>query len=298
VNPTLLQLLYTFETTIQLSLVTIGVYVALKILRFPDLTAEGGFGLAGLTGGMAMTSTGSPWIGLTVSIATGACTGIVTACLANFARLPTLLASILTMTMCFSAGLLIAGQPSKNLADLWVLKSLLPWNGSPLVPGIFGTLILLFVMSTLLLIFLRTGAGVVLCARGENPDLVREMGHSLAAWDIVGLALANGFVGLGAALASQRAGYASINMGRGIAVYAFAAIMLSEAIFPARSRVSALTACVLGTLVLQLVRLVGLNLGLPEGSLDLVTSALVIVLCYLGKSRRVLFRNTLEKIRL
>ncbi len=297
-NPTTVQLLYTFETTLVFSIVTVGVYLSFRTLRFPDLTSEGSFGLSAMVGGAVLIATGSPLLGLLASIATGAMAGIVTAVLANVVRLPTLLASILTMIMCFSLGLLVAGKPSQTLPDQWVLASVLFWIESPIARGILGAAAVLAILIAAILFFLRTGAGFILRARGENPDLTRELRHSLVAWDIVGLALANGIVGLSAVLFSQRSGYASINMGRGVAIYALAAIMLGETIFPSRTMVGALLSCVAGTLILQLVRLLALNLGMPDGSLDLVTSVMVIVFVYLAKARGHLGQNVLEKIRM
>ena len=297
-NPTTVQLLYTLETTLVFSIVTIGVYVSFRILRFPDLTAEGSFGLAAMVGGAVLIATGSPFLGLLASVATGALAGIVTAVLANVVRLPTLLASILTMIMCFSVGLLVVGQPSQTLPDQWVLASALSWLQSPIARGIIGAGVVVAILIAAVILFLRTGAGFVLRARGENPDLTRELRHSLVAWDIVGLALANGIVGLSAALFSQRSGYGSINMGRGVAIYALAAIMLGETIFPSRTMLASMLACVAGTLILQLVRLLALNMGMPDGSLDLVTSVLVIVFVYLAKVRGHLGENVLEKIRM
>jgi putative ABC transport system permease protein len=297
-NPTTVQLLYTLETTLALSIMTIGVYLSFRVLRFPDLTAEGSFGLSAMVGGSVLIATGSPLVGLLAGVATGATAGIVTAILANVVRLPTLLASILTMIMCSSVGLLVVGQPSQTLPDRWILASLLPLVESPLARGIAGTTVVLIALIAAMIVFLRTGAGFVLRARGENPDLTHELGHSLVAWDVVGLAMANGIVGLSAALFSQRSGYGSINMGRGMAINALAAIMLGETIFPSRTVLPALLSCVAGTLILQLVRLLALNLGMPDGSLDLVTSVLVIVSVYLTKVRGHMGHTVLEKIRM
>ena len=296
-NAAIIQLLYTLETTLLFSTVTVGVYVAFRVLRFPDLTAEGGFGLSAMMGGMALVATGSAWLALLASVATGVAAGVTTALLANLVRLPTILASILTMTMCFSIGLLAAGRPSMTLSGRGFIGDVLGFIDSPIAVGIIGTAVVLSVVTLGLLIFLRTGGGFILRARGENPGLTRELGHSLVVWDMVGLGLANGVVGLAAALLAQRSGYASVNMGRGIAISALAAIMLGEAVFPARRMGTAFVACIAGTLIMQLVRLLALNLGMPDGGLDLVTSAMVIAFCWLSRGRGVMGHNVLEQIR-
>lgn len=295
---TVSQLLYTLETTLMFSVVTVGVYLSFRVLRFPDLTAEGGFGVSAILGGMAFGATGSPSIALAVSVMSGMTAGMLTAVLTNLVNLPTILASILTMTMCFSIGLLVAGQPSQTLSDDWIWETPLSFVGDPLAIGIVGMGLSLALVVTGLVIYLRTGSGFILRSRGENPNLTRELGHSLVLWDMVGLAIANGIIGLAAALLSQRSGYASVNMGRGVAISALAAIMLGEAIFPTRKVALAFLACIGGTLVMQLIRLLALNLGMPDGGLDLVTSLIVIAFCWLSRGNGAFGHNVLEKIRI
>lgn len=297
-NSVAVQLFYTIETSLIFSLVTVGLYLSFRVLRFPDLTAEGGFGLAALLGGMAAVKFSSPWLGLLVGAVVGMLAGAVTAFLANTVRLPTILASILTMTMCFSVGILIAGQPHQPLAELWTFAPLSQLFNSTLQAGVVGGGLFLLLTSFVLIVILRSGGGLLLRVRGENPGLCKELGHSLLTWDVLGLALANGVVGIGAVLLSQSAGYANINQGRGVAISALAAIMLAEAVFPNRRIEWAFAACVLATFVIQLVRLVALNLGLPDGTLDLVTSLLVICFVWVSNLRSKTGRSLLEQIRM
>lgn len=297
-SPLVTQLLYTLETALLFSLVTIGVFLSFKILRFPDLTPEGSFGFSALMGGLVLLKTGSTWMGLIAGVLVGALAGAVTAVLANKVRLPTILASILTMTMCLSTGLLIAGKPSETLSDGWVLRTLLPFFQSPLLIGIIGVGVVFILLVSALRLFFLTGSGYMLRIRGENPFLCRELAHNLLLWDVIGLGLANGLVGFAAVLLSQRSGYASINMGRGVAISAIAAIMLSEALFPSRRLHWSLIACFWGTLLLQLVRLIALNFGIPDGGLDLVTSLLVIVFCWISTLRKNGRPSLLEQIRM
>jgi putative ABC transport system permease protein len=297
-NPVITQLLYTLETALLFSVVTIGVFVAFRVLRFPDLTSEGGFGFSAIIAGIVLIKTGSSWLGLISGLVAGVFTGTVTAFLANKVRLPTILASILTMTMCFSGGLLIAGKPSETLPEGWVLNDILAFLGSPIVVGIVGLAVVFTLVILGLHVFFQTGSGYILRVRGENPSLCGELGHSLLIWDLVGLGLSNGLVGLTAALLSQRAGYASINMGRGVAISAIAAIMLSEALFPTRRLRWSLLACFGGTLILQLVRLMALNFGIPDGGLDLVTSLMVIGFCWFASRREVGRPSLLDQIRM
>mgnify|MGYP003972597627 FL=1 len=297
-NPIVTQLLYTLEMALLFSVVTIGVFLSIRILRFPDLSSEGGFGLCSIIAGIVFIKTGSTLLGALSGFLAGIFIGTVTAVLANSARLPTILASILTMTMCFSGGLLLAGKPSETLPEGWILKDMLPFLSSPLSIGIVGLALVFALLVPVLHAFFHTGSGYMLRIRGENPPLCKELGHNLLIWDISGLGLSNGLIGFAAVLLSQRSGYASINMGRGVAISAIAAIMLSEALFPSKQLHWSLIACFGGTLILQLVRLLALNFGIPDGGLDLVTSLIVIGFCWLNAIRKVGHPALLAQIRM
>ena len=276
-SATSLQLLYTAQDAILASLVTIGTFISFRILRFPDLTAEGGYGLAATLGGMVVVSTGSFGLGLVVSVAAGAATGVATSLLNNLTRLPTILSSILVMTMSVSLALLIAGQPSIILPSGWVLGGFQRAVGSTVLGGIAAASLILVLVVFGLVVLMHSGAGLLLRTRGENPRLLAELRRSLVLWDVVGVGLANGVIGLAAGLASQQAGYTSIQMGRGVVISALAAILLGESFAPRATLTQSLACCVLGTLILRLIRLLGLSLGMPDGSLDLITSGIVIV---------------------
>ena len=297
-NPVTIQLFYTLEEALLFSLVTIGVFVSFRLLKFPDLTSEGGFGFAAIMGGAVTVSTSSPVLGVCAGAVGGALWGLITALLANITKLPTILASILSMTMAVSAGLLITAQPNITVPDIWLVRQLFPFIESPVIIGVVGGFVFLLIIISALYLFCQTGMGFILRTRGENPRLCQELGYSLTIWDIIGLCMANAIVGTAAALFAQRSGYASIDMGRGIAIAALAAIMLGESIFLHQTIIQALAGCFLGTLILRLVRMLALNFGMPEGSLDFVTSLMVVVFYYVAKGKSDRGEGVLENIRM
>jgi putative ABC transport system permease protein len=276
-NATSLQLLYTAQDALLFSLATLGVFVSFRILRFPDLTAEGGYGLAATVGGMVVVATGSFGLGLAASTAAGAATGVATSLLTNLTRLPTILSSILVMTMSVSLALLICGRPNVSLPSGWILGSFQKALGMPVLGGIAAAAAIVAIVGAGLMVLMHSGAGLLLRTRGENPRLLAELGRSLVLWDIIGVGLGNGLIGLAAGLSSQQAGYTSIQMGRGVVIGALAAILLGESLVPHMTLARSMACCVLGTLILRMIRLLGLSLGMPDGSLDLVTSVIVVV---------------------
>ena len=72
------------------------------------------------------------------------------------------------------------------------------------------------VTSALLYLFLRTHLGTAMRATGDNDQMMRALGVNVGNMLILGLALANGLVGLSGALLVQYQGFADVQMGIGM----------------------------------------------------------------------------------
>ena len=90
-------------------------------------------------------------------------------------------------------------------------------------------LVLLVGLCVLSLFWLfSTDYGLSLLAYGENPLFVRSYGLGGRALNAIGMALANGLVGLGGALFAHMMGFADVNMGLGTLIQGMASLMLGE----------------------------------------------------------------------
>jgi putative ABC transport system permease protein len=102
---------------------------------------------------------------------------------------------------------------------------------------------------------LRSEWGLVIRALGSHPRLLAELRHKPSRLQAQGLALANGLVGLAAALIVSRQGFVDINMAVGIVITLIASLVIGEAVLrivridPARSILTRMLGVFLGAVL-------------------------------------------------
>lgn len=214
-----------------------GIAVAFRVLRYPDLTADGSFLLGACTFGVLIQQ--DLWwpVAALGSIAAGAAAGLLTAVLQAQVRINRLLTGILTSMICYSLAFhVLSGKPNISMLDAatmfsWAAGFDRRWgtfdlNLHPMTLTVATSIAGL--LALLLFVLLRSELGVVLRAAGENQSLVEEMGRRPSRYYAFGLALANGLVGLSGALVAGRQGFVDVNMGVGIIIGLVASLVIGE----------------------------------------------------------------------
>jgi putative ABC transport system permease protein len=140
--------------------------------------------------------------------------------------------------------------------------------------------------------FFRTRLGLAARAAGDSPSMARAQGVNVGRMLILGLALANGLVGLSGALFAQYQGFASVQMGVGTFVSALACLILGEALF-GRARVARqIVGAVVGTLLFRLLVSAALQAGLDPNALKVATALFVLAVLVLQGGLRQLLAAT------
>jgi len=265
-------LVYTF--------VTLGVFITLRVLAFPDLTVDGSFVTGGSIAAVMITSGYNPFLATAAALAGGLACGMVTGLLNTKLRLPALLAGILMMIALYSVNLMIMnGANVSLLRKVTIFQSVAGFLGIAknvmLVVAVLA--VLLFVVLMVLNWFLRTEIGLAMRASGDNEQMVRGLGSDTDKNVIMGCAIANGLVAFSGALVAQNQGFCDVNMGIGMIVMGLAAVIVGEGLVHPRGVASILLAALAGTFVYRLFIAVALGLGLAPGNLKLITAILVIV---------------------
>ena len=215
----------------------IGVVISFRILKYPDLTADGSF-LVGAAGFAALVNAGVPWLAaIFCSAILGALAGTVTAVLHTKVGVNRLLSGILTSMICYSAAFrILAGRPNLSLGGLTTMFSLAEridaqpkWE----VLGFHAASITISGLIAMVLILLLYGLlisemGVVLRATGQNPMLVEEAGRRPQRYHTCGLALANAIIGFSGGLVTARQGFVDVGMGLGVIITLVAALVIGE----------------------------------------------------------------------
>ena len=261
--------------------VTIGVFLTLRVLAFPDLTVDGSFVVGGsIVAVMIHVGGYNPFLATILAFVCGLAAGFVTGLLNTKLRLPALLSGILMMVGLYSVNLLIMGRPNTPLLrDITIFDSVATWFGTArstiLVIIVFA--VIASVIFMLLNWFLRTEIGLALRASGDNEQMVRSLGVDTDKNVLLGCAVSNGLVALSGALVAQNQQFCDVNMGIGMIVMGLASVIIGEALIHPRGVASMLLTAFAGTFLYRLFITIALRLGLAPGNLKLITALLVIL---------------------
>jgi len=281
------------EIGLVFGVIALGVFLAFRILNFPDLTVDGSFPLGAAVVATLIVAGVNPWAATAVAILAGAAAGLVTAFLNVRFGILHLLASILTMIALFSVNIRIMGRPNTALInEETILTPFLDWTGALGMPAFVAKPIfvgvVVAVVIALLARFLTSEYGLAMRATGANPRMARAQGIDTDRQVYAGMAMSNGFNALGGALFAQTNGFADVTSGLGTIVVGLAAVILGETILRSRVMAVIVIACVLGSILYRIAIALALNadfLGLKASDLQLATAVLVALALILPNAR-------------
>jgi putative ABC transport system permease protein len=279
------------ELGLVFSFVAIGVYLAFRVLDFPDLTVDGSFPLGAAVTGVLILAGWNPWLSAGVAMIAGSIAGLVTATLNVRFKILNLLASILTMIALFSVNLRVMGRPNIALINQDTMLS--PFFGHG-IPEYYVRPAFLFVLVaiTVFLVwrFLESDMGLAMRATGANPKMARAQGVRTDRQIYVGMALSNALVALGGSLFAQTNGFADVTSGVGTIVVGLAAVIIGETLLRSRLILVILIGCVAGSIIyriaIQLALSNGSIVGLQASDLNIATALLVTFALILPRLRR------------
>lgn len=279
------------ELGLVFAFVAIGVYLAFRVLDFPDLTVDGSFPLGAAVTGVLILSGLNPWLAAAIAMVAGAIAGLVTATLNVRFKILNLLASILTMIALFSVNLRVMGRPNIALINQDTMLS--PFFGHG-IPEYYVRPAFLFVLVAIAVFivwrFLESDMGLAMRATGANPKMARAQGVQTDRQIYIGMALSNALVALGGSLFAQTNGFADVTSGVGTIVVGLAAVIIGETILRTRNLLVILIGCVLGSVIyriaIQLALSNGNTFGLQASDLNIATALLVTFALILPRMRR------------
>ena len=185
--------LSTVEQGLIYAILALGVYITYKILDFPDLSVDSTFPLGAAVTATMITNGMHPLLTLPASMLAGALAGAVTGIIHVKCRVRDLLSGIIVMTGLYSLNLRVA-QDKANLPIFGTdtlfkngLTAALPDAVADYAPVLI--LLALVVLCKLCMDwFLRTRAGYLLRAVGDNPTVVTALAKDGGMVKIQGLA--------------------------------------------------------------------------------------------------------------
>ncbi len=298
-----------FTMGLILSLLSLGMLISFRMIRFTDITVDGSITLGASVAAVCIMRGWNPWLATGIAMLAGACAGTVTGLLHTRFRVQELLAGILVMTALYSINLRIMGRSNIPLmeassvsagvehvlrqagggTDHWTLAG---WS----VPvsdlsSLLSSALVCVVIGILLRIFLLTHFGTGLRASGNNPQMARAQSMNHRTMIVFSLALANGLVALSGALLAQYQGFADVQMGIGMMVWGLASIIIGEALVGRGSIGMTICGTILGTILFRLLIAIALRWGLQPNDLKLVTAFFVFIALVLPNGIAALKKN-------
>lgn len=265
------------------AIMSLGIFITFKILNFPDLTVDGSFTLGCVVSALFAVN-GHPFIGILMATLAGSMAGFVTGFLHTKMKVQYILAGILTMTALYSINLKIGeGKPNFSLFGKETIfssfKNSLESMGMPTFMienhKLLLVLLVVIIVTFLLYLFFKTQTGMAIRATGDNESMVRASSINTDAMKIAGLALANAFVGLSAAIFTQYQQFYDISLGIGMMVVGLTSIILGETIFGKRSILNSFIALILGAIIYRILLAFALSLGMNPNDWKLLCAILV-----------------------
>jgi putative tryptophan/tyrosine transport system permease protein len=275
-----------------LSLLALGVFISFRVFKFPDITTEGSITTGAATAAVLLVDGVPASVATVAGFVAGAIAGAATGVLHTKFGINGLLSGIIVMTALYSVNLRVMGQSNVPLLNVPTLATDAERLGRALVGadslslwgrsvGVRDALTLIFSFAIVVLVggalylFLRTHLGTAMRATGDNDQMMRALGVSVGNMLVLGLALANGLVGLSGALLVQYQGFADVQMGIGMVVWGLASVIIGEALVGTRELEYVIAGAVMGSVLFRLLVAVALRAGLNPNDLKLITAVFV-----------------------
>ena len=268
-------------------ILALGLLITYRILDFPDLTVDSSFPLgAAITA--VLTLRGVPIVlSLLAAVAAGALAGLVTGLIHVRCHVRDLLSGIITMTGLYSINLRIAGRANlpffsnDTLFKSAFTKSLPAWSAP--YSTLIISLIIVLIAKLLLDWYLRTKAGYLLRAAGDNSSVVTTLAKDVGSVKIVGLMIANALVALSGAVMAQYQRSFDISMGTGTMVTGLASVIIGTNIFRRLGWMRSTTMVIIGSVLYKACVSAAISCGLQAQDMKLVTAVLFLLILVAGQ---------------
>ena len=265
------------------AIMALGLYITYKILDFPDLSVDGTFPMGAAVTAMLILKGVHPALTLVLSFAAGLLAGCITGLIHVKLKVRDLLSGIIMMTALYSINLRIAGKANlpifskETIFENTFLDAAVPEALDPYLVCIILFVIVLL-CKILLDLFLKTRAGYLLRAVGDNEVLVTSLAKDKGMVKILGLALANGFVALAGCVYCQQKGFFEVSTGTGTMVIGLASVIIGTKLLKRFHGVKATTAVIFGSIVYKACVSLAIALGMAASDLKLITAVLFLII--------------------
>ena len=224
------------------------------------------------------------------SAAAGALAGLCTGLIHVKLKVRALFSGIIMMTALYSVNLRITG--GQALLTL-PRTSVTLFRNNPVVSALPGSLSLLIIVAALVALlkllldaYLKTRAGFLLRAVGDNETVVTSLARDKGNVKIAGLVLANALVALSGAVLCQSQRMFEVSMGTGAMVMGLASVIIGVNLLRRLEWVKQTSAVITGAILYRLSVAFAISMGLAPMDMKLITAALFLGILAAGNLKK------------
>lgn len=271
-------------------ILALGLLITYRILDFPDLTVDSSFPLGAAVSAVLTLQGMPPALTLLCGMLSGAVAGLITGFIHVKCKVRDLLSGIITMTALYSINLRIAGKANVPIFGADTLFRSEFTRALPAWIGDYSTVILILLITLaaklLLDLFLKTKAGYLLRAAGDNASVVTTLSKDQGSVKIVGLMIANALVALAGAVMCQQQRFFDISMGTGTMVIGLASVIIGTNLFKNASFMKSTTMAIIGSILYKGCVSLAISLGMEATDMKLITAVLFLLILVAGQAKR------------
>lgn len=261
------------------ALVAIALYISFTLLNIADLSTDSCFTL-GCAVGAVVTMAGHPVLAFLMAMASGVCSGFLTAFLQTKMGVQSILAGIIVNTGLYTVNLAVMGFSSNvNLFQCDTIFSMAKEvSGAAWYKGWYKFGIVFLIVFTVCLIlawFLNTSLGLSIRATGDNEYMVRASSINPDFTITAGLCISGSLTALSGAVLAQYQKSCDINFGTGQVTIALASLMIGSTLVRKGHIFIRITGVLMGSCLYRFIVAIALRLSLPAEALKLVSAMIV-----------------------
>lgn len=271
-------------------LLALGIYITYKILDFPDLTVDGSFPLGAAVTAILIKNGMNPYVTIPIAFLAGAAAGVCTGLIHVKGKVRDLLSGVIMMTALYTINMLIAGTNNLPIfSNETIFKN--KWLNSifgdtiPSYVKIITIVIIVLIAKFLLDFFLKTKAGYLLRAVGDNEVIVTSLAKDKGNVKILGLAIANGLVSLSGCIFCQEQKVFEISSGTGALVLGLASVIIGTSLLKGLTFLNATTAVLIGSVLYKACVAVAIKFFDPV-YMKLITAVLFLAILIISMERK------------
>ena len=259
----------------------LGAYISISLMKLPDLSIESAyvFGAIMATKILPLHEILPSWLLFVCVIGSAIVGGLAVGCVSSFftqfARIPHLLSSILTVGLFHGISQFVLSSANVSLSSYPNPLTACSWfSSNPELPVLVGAFIVLVVLGFMLF---KTQLGYSLFVFGNNQRFFENYGISKVFVGCAGIMISNSLAGIAGYFVAQSSGFVDVGAGFGIGLFSITMLVLGKALYFFKKPFS-IWVPVFGVIAYCIIQQLLLKVGFNLKYFTMIQSGIVLLL--------------------